>query len=133
MNNVLMDNDVVINSDTFFENGSGLSRKSTISPEAVLSLLKAIKRHPYSEIILKSLPISGVDGTLENKYKSDLLTNRLKLKTGTLDGVRGLAGFITGLSGKEYAFVFLHNSISDHSSETATFTTDLLNWAVSNN
>ncbi len=133
MNNVLIDHGVVINSDTFFENGSGLSRKSTISPEAVLSLLKAIKRHPSSEIILKSLPISGVDGTLENKYKSDLLTNRLKLKTGTLDGVRGLAGFITGLSGKEYAFVFLHNSISDHSSETATFTTDLLNWAVSNN
>ena len=85
-----------MNYNTFFENGSGLSRKTAIKPESILSLLKAIKQHPSSDIFMRSLPISGVDGTLENQYKTDLLTSRLKLKTGTLDGVSGLAGFVTG-------------------------------------
>ena len=131
MRKVLNSNDVSMTYNTFFENGSGLSRKTKMKPETIMSLLKAIKQHPSSDIIIRSLPISGVDGTIENQYKTDLLKKRLKLKTGTLDGVSGLAGFVTGLSGTEYAFVFLHNDIPDHPYKISSFREGLLNWVVS--
>lgn len=130
MRKVLNSNDVSITYNTFFENGSGLSRKTKVKPETILSLLIAIKQHPSSDIIMRSLPISGVDGTLENQYKTDLLRRRLKLKTGTLDGVSGLAGFITGVSGRDYAFVFLHNDIPDHPYKISSFREGLLSWVV---
>ena len=131
MRKVLNSNDVSMTYNTFFENGSGLSRKTKVKPETILSLLIAIREHPSSDTLIKSLPVSGVDGTIERKYKTDLLTRKLKLKTGTLDGVSGLAGFITGVSGKEYAFVFLHNDIPDHPYKISSFREGLLNWAVS--
>ena len=131
MKKALINNGVVIPKGTFFENGSGLSRNTKISPETILSLLQAIKKHSSHQILLDALPVSGVDGTLENKYRTNLLRSRLNLKTGTLDGVSGLAGFITGLSGKEYLFIFLHNDIPDHSYKISLFREDLLNWAVS--
>ena len=127
MRKVLINNNVSLTNNTFFENGSGLSRKTKIKPETILSLLIAIKQHPSSDIFMRSLPISGVDGTLENQYKTDLLRRRLKLKTGTLDGVSGLAGFITGLSGREYILSFLHNDIPDHPYKISSFREGLLN------
>ena len=131
MRKVLNSNDVSMTYNTFFENGSGLSRKTKVKPETILSLLMAIRQHPSSDTLIDSLPISGIDGTLEKQYKTDLLRGRLKLKTGTLDGVSGLAGFITGLSGREYAFVFLHNDIPDHPYKISPFREALLNFVVS--
>ncbi len=131
MRKVLTNNGVAISKGVFFENGSGLSRDTKISPETILSLLHAIKKHSSHQILIDALPVSGVDGTLHNKYQTNLLKTRLNLKTGTLDGVSGLAGFITGVSGKEYTFVFLHNGIADHSYKISPFREALLNWVVS--
>ena len=130
MKKVLSKNGINITNSAFVENGSGLSRKTKIRPETILGLLQAMKQHMSSDIFLNALPVSGVDGTLEDKYQNDLLKQRLKLKTGTLDGVSGLAGFITGLSGKEYIFVFIHNDVPDYSYRVAPFQEALLNWVV---
>ena len=130
MKKVLSKNGINITSSAFIENGSGLSRKTNIRPETILDLLQAMEQHPSSDILLDALPVSGIDGTLEDKYQSDLLKTRLKLKTGTLDGVTGLAGFITGLSGKEYMFVFIHNDIPDYPYRVSPFREALLNWVV---
>ena len=130
MKKVLRHNGIKITNSAFIENGSGLSRTTKIRPETILDLLQAIQQHSSSDILLNSLPVSGVDGSLENKYQNDLLKKRLKLKTGTLDGVSGLAGFITGLSGKDYIFVFLHNDIPDYSYRISPFREALLNWVV---
>ena len=130
MKKVLSKNGINITNSAFIENGSGLSRKTKIRPETILDLLQAMEQHPSSDILLNALPISGIDGTLEDKYQSDLLKTRLKLKTGTLDGVTGLAGFITGLSGKEYIFVFIHNDIPDYSYRVSAFREGVLNWVV---
>lgn len=130
MKKVLSKNGINMTNSAFVENGSGLSRKTKIRPATILDLLQAMKQHSSSDILLNALPVSGVDGTLEDKYQSDLLKQRLKLKTGTLDGVSGLAGFITGLSGKEYIFVFIHNDIPDYSYRVSPFREALLNWVV---
>ena len=130
MKKVLSKNGINMTNSAFVENGSGLSRNTKMRPATILDLLQAMKQHSSSDILLNALPVSGVDGTLEDKYQSDLLKQRLKLKTGTLDGVSGLAGFITGLSGKEYIFVFIHNDIPDYSYHVSPFREALLNWVV---
>ena len=113
------------------ENGSGLSRKTRIKPESIMSLVRKINQdESYSDIQLM-LPISGLDGTLENSYRSELLKGRLRLKTGTLNGVKGLSGFITSLSGKEYRFVFIHNNFDDYKYDLSSFMNELLSSIVS--
>ena len=54
----------------------------------------------------------------------------MKLKTGTLNGVRCLAGFITTKSGNEYRFVFMHNNYDEYDYDLRSFTTELLNMIV---
>ena len=83
----------------------------------------------YSEI-RSMLPISGIDGTLKNIYRSNLLLGQMKLKTGTLNGVRCLAGFVSSVSGKNYRFVFMHNNFDDHDYELQSFTKELLSMIV---
>ena len=114
----------------FIENGSGLSRKTKIKPESVISLIQKIDEDDKFSEIESMLPVSGIDGTLKNIYQSETLKSRMKLKTGTLNGVRCLAGFITSKTGKKYRFVFMHNNYEEYEYDLRSFTTDLLNLIV---
>ena len=123
-------NDVQWHNQNFIENGSGLSRKTRLKPESVMGLLKKIDQETKFLEIKSMLPVSGIDGTLKNIYQSSLLQGQMRLKTGTLNGVRCLAGFITSKSGKEYRFVFMHNNYEEYGYDLRSFTTDLLNIIV---
>ena len=83
----------------------------------------------YSEIE-SMLPVSGIDGTLKNIYRSETLRGQMRLKTGTLNGVRCLAGFITSKSGKEYRFVFMHNNFDEYDYNLRLFSTELLEMII---
>ncbi len=114
----------------FIENGSGLSRKTSLRPESIMSMVEKIDQDKkFSEISLM-LPISGIDGTLKNIYRSNLLLGQMKLKTGTLNGVRCLAGFISSVSGKNYRFVFMHNNFDEHDYDLRSFMEELLRMIV---
>ena len=112
------------------DNGSGLSRVTRIKAESVMSLIQEIDQGTKFSSIKSMLPISGVDGTLKNIYQSKLLRGQLRLKTGTLNGVRCLAGFITTKSGNEYRFVFMHNNYDEYDYDLRSFTTELFNMIV---
>lgn len=114
----------------FYDNGSGLSRSTKIRPDTLSSLLQVIYQHSMSDLIISSLPISGVDGTLSNRFNSTQLKGRMRLKTGTLDGVRSLAGFVQGMSGQEYIVVLIHNDLSEHSYKTKGFENALFEWLI---
>ena len=114
----------------FYDNGSGLSRSTSIRPDTLSDLLQTIYRHPNSSIIMSSLPISGIDGTLSNRFKSPMLREKMRLKTGTLDGVRALAGYVYGLSGQEYIVVYIHNDLSEYSYQTKKFENALFEWLI---
>ena len=114
----------------FYDNGSGLSRSTSIRPDTLSNLLQTIYRHPNSSILMSSLPISGIDGTLSNRFKSPMLRERMRLKTGTLDGVRALAGYVHGLSGQEYIVVYIHNDLSEYSYQTKKFENALFEWLI---
>ncbi|MCH2652310.1 MAG: D-alanyl-D-alanine carboxypeptidase/D-alanyl-D-alanine-endopeptidase [Gammaproteobacteria bacterium] len=114
----------------FIENGSGLSRKARLRPESIMSLIEKIDQDTKYSEIRSMLPISGIDGTLKNIYRSNLLLGQMKLKTGTLNGVRCLAGFVSSVSGKNYRFVFMHNNFDDHDYDLHSFTEELLSVIV---
>ena len=127
----MKDNDIQWHNRNFIDNGSGLSRKTRLKPESIMGLIKKIDQDIKFLEIKSMLPVSGIDGTLKNIFQSSLLQGQMRLKTGTLNGVRCLAGFITSSSGKNYRFVFMHNNFDEYEYDLRLFTTELLNLIVS--
>jgi len=116
--------------DQFLDNGSGLSRNNRIRAETVSQLLMKIYQHPLRAEFISSLPISGIDGTTNKRFKKFPLKERMHLKTGTINGVKSLAGYVKGLSGKEYTVVFIHNDFSEFTYKTKPFQDAFLTWVV---
>ena len=90
------------------DNGSGLSRITRISALQMAEILRAAYRSPYAPEFLASLPLAGVDGTLRARMKTSP-AGAVRLKTGHLDGVTGVAGYVTTNSGRTYILVSLVN------------------------
>jgi D-alanyl-D-alanine carboxypeptidase/D-alanyl-D-alanine-endopeptidase (penicillin-binding protein 4) len=91
------------------ENGAGLSRKERITPSHLAVLLQAIQQSPFSAEIEASLPIIGIDGTLKKRLDNCAVTTHAHLKTGSLEGVKSLAGYVQSRSGKQWILVFIIN------------------------
>ena len=87
-------------------NGSGLSRESRLTARTLARLLQAAWASPVMPELMSSLPVAGVDGTLR-KYKGG--PGRAHLKTGSLNGVVGIAGYVLGDSGRRYVVVAIVN------------------------
>ncbi len=87
--------------------GSGLSRHDLISPATMMQVLQYIAQNDSQLNIISMLPLSGYDGTL--RYRAGLheagVDGKLSAKTGSLQGVYNLAGFLTTASGQRVAFV----------------------------
>ena len=90
------------------DNGSGLSRSTHISALQMAKVLSAAYHSRYAPEFLASLPLAGVDGTLRSRMKATPAGD-VRLKTGHLDGVSGVAGFVTTAGGKTYVLVSLVN------------------------
>jgi serine-type D-Ala-D-Ala carboxypeptidase/endopeptidase (penicillin-binding protein 4) len=88
------------------ENGSGLSRVERIAPRNLAALLSDAWRHPRQADFVSSLPISGVDGTLKTRR---FAPGAAQLKTGLLNDVRALAGYVQASSGRRYVLVAIIN------------------------
>ncbi len=91
------------------ENGSGLSRFAKISARQMGSLLEKAYRDAYMPEFLASLSLPGVDGTLVNRFRKEDLRGRSHLKTGTLDYVTAISGYMLNRSGKRLVIVIQHN------------------------
>jgi D-alanyl-D-alanine carboxypeptidase/D-alanyl-D-alanine-endopeptidase (penicillin-binding protein 4) len=67
-------------------------------------------RHPQAEAFRASLPVAGVDGTLEKRLRGTPAQGRVQAKTGTLNLANALAGYATTARGERLAFaVFVNN------------------------
>ena len=106
-------------------NGSGLSRDSRLSARTFGRLLQAAWASPVMPELMSSLPVAGVDGTLR-KYKGG--PGRAHLKTGTLNGVVGIAGYVLGDSGRRYVVVAIVNHAKAESARPALEA--LVEWAA---
>ena len=91
------------------DNGSGLSRSTRITVLQMAKILGAAYHSPFAPEYLASFPLAGMDGTLRSRMKNSP-AGAIRLKTGHLDGVSGVAGFVTATSGKTFVLVSLVNS-----------------------
>ncbi|HOJ59986.1 MAG TPA: D-alanyl-D-alanine carboxypeptidase/D-alanyl-D-alanine-endopeptidase [bacterium] len=94
----------------FIADGSGLSRENRLSAQSLIQVLRVISNSPYKDLFQEALPRSGVDGTLKRRLNGPSTNGRIFAKTGTLNGVRSLSGYLNAKSGKTYVFSMLGNS-----------------------
>jgi D-alanyl-D-alanine carboxypeptidase/D-alanyl-D-alanine-endopeptidase (penicillin-binding protein 4) len=95
--------------DFFLYDGSGMSSGDQIAPRALTQLLSYASRQPWGADWRKTLPVAGVDGTLDGRFKDSPLKGRMWAKTGTLGEVNSLSGYLTATSGRTLAFSILVN------------------------
>jgi D-alanyl-D-alanine carboxypeptidase/D-alanyl-D-alanine-endopeptidase (penicillin-binding protein 4) len=100
--------------------GSGLARTDLLTPRGLVALLAAMDRHPHAAAFRDSLPIAGVDGTLEKRMKGTAAEGRVTAKTGTLRLANALAGYVTTVRGERLAFAIVVNNHAGKSREAVT-------------
>jgi D-alanyl-D-alanine carboxypeptidase/D-alanyl-D-alanine-endopeptidase (penicillin-binding protein 4) len=74
--------------------GSGLSRNNIAQPKAFVNLLKVMRSAPGNDLFYNSLPVGGISGTLRNRFRGTPVAGKVHAKTGTLNGVRALSGYL---------------------------------------
>jgi D-alanyl-D-alanine carboxypeptidase/D-alanyl-D-alanine-endopeptidase (penicillin-binding protein 4) len=89
--------------------GSGLSRANKVKPISQVKFLADVMKEKYYDDFLKSLPIAGETGTLRRMFKSSNNYGQIFAKTGTLNGVKCLAGYIKTRDGRILSFSLLIN------------------------
>ena len=92
--------------------GSGLSLYNYVSPELLTMLLRYAWRQPViRDVLLESLPIAGVDGTLKDRMRSASTKGNVRAKTGTLTGISSLAGYCTAANGHALCFAIINQGV----------------------
>ena len=95
--------------DFFFYDGSGLSPEDRITPRALTTLLRYIAEQPWGEEFRSTLPTGGIDGTLSDQFLHGPLHDKVFAKTGTLEEVNALSGYVTSKNGRTLVFSVLCN------------------------
>lgn len=91
------------------ENGSGLSREERITARGMANLLQMAWKSSYAAEFISSMPIIGVDGTMYKRLRNTPLKGRGHIKTGTLNNVRAVAGYIRDKNDDIWAVVAILN------------------------
>lgn len=104
--------------DVIQTDGSGLSRHDMVTPRALIALLQFAQKQPWFPAYYSSLPVAGVDGTLNDRMKDSPITGRIHAKTGSVSHVRTLSGYADTPSGRRLIFSFLSNNQGGKNQET---------------
>jgi len=96
------------------DNGAGLSRSTRISAELLAQVLRLAAQSPYGPEFLASLSLGGLDGTTRNRFNGHSVAGRMHVKTGRLDDVAALAGYVHAARGTNYIAVLMVNSPDAH-------------------
>jgi D-alanyl-D-alanine carboxypeptidase/D-alanyl-D-alanine-endopeptidase (penicillin-binding protein 4) len=108
------------------ENGSGLSRNERISALQMGRLLNHAFASPVMPELLSSLPVLGIDGTMQKRAVGLQVAGHAHIKSGGLEGVRNFAGYVLAASGRRYVVVCFVNHKNAHQTESAQ--DELLQW-----
>ncbi|WP_332672225.1 D-alanyl-D-alanine carboxypeptidase/D-alanyl-D-alanine-endopeptidase [Aromatoleum sp.] len=90
-------------------NGSGLSRIESVTARTLGELLLAAWRRPYMPEFVASLPVAGVDGTARGRLEGSPASGHAHVKTGYINGVRAIAGYVLDRHGRRHVVAMLVN------------------------
>ena len=110
------------------ENGSGLSREARMTAAGMGAMLEFAWRQPYMPEFVSSLSLAGRDGTLRRRIDDSSLHGNAHLKTGSLDDVVAIAGYLQARSGRRYAVVTMHNYKDIHRGPGREVQEAVLRW-----
>jgi len=111
--------------DVIQTDASGLSRHDLVTPRAIVTLLTFAQKQSWFGPYYASLPVAGIDGTLEDRMKNTPAAGRIHAKTGSVEHVRTLSGFAETPGGRRLIFSFLSNNQGGKSHEAADALTGL--------
>lgn len=115
-------------------NGSGLCRECTVTAANLSELLSFAYTHPDFEEYVSSLGIAGVSGTISahsNRLPTSAAIGRAWIKTGTLNNVTAMAGYVKGQSGQDYTVVGIINTDQPLNAYVARPVLDaMLDWSA---
>ncbi|MBN3880684.1 MULTISPECIES: D-alanyl-D-alanine carboxypeptidase/D-alanyl-D-alanine endopeptidase [unclassified Nostoc] len=94
--------------------GSGLSRRNLVTPEAFVQILRGMAKTPAAYIYRASLPVAGKSGTLKGRFQDTPAEGIVQAKTGTLTGVVSLSGYMNAPKYEPLVFSIIVNQ-SDQS------------------
>ena len=109
----------IADGDAVLVDGSGLSHNNLVTPRAMVQLLVYASRQSWGEDFRSTLPIAGVDGTLENRMKGTAAAGQIQAKTGTLEHEHSIAGYATTLRGEHLVFAIFGNNNPQKGHEAA--------------
>lgn len=112
--------------ELILDNGAGLSRTARISADHLAQVLAAGWASPAMPEFIASLPIAGLDGTVKKKFNGNGAAGQAHLKTGSLEGVRGVAGYLLDRHGRRHLLVFMVNHANAGGAQPAFAA--LLDW-----
>jgi D-alanyl-D-alanine carboxypeptidase/D-alanyl-D-alanine-endopeptidase (penicillin-binding protein 4) len=110
------------------ENGAGLSRVERVTAAGLAAVLQDAARSPYGAEFQASLPLAAVDGTLRRRFRTPGMEGRVRMKTGNLQDVSALAGYVNAASGRNYVAVIIVNHASADSGPGEAVQAALVNW-----
>lgn len=95
--------------DVLVDDGSGLSRENLVTPRAVVALLEYVHHQPWGDAFVATLPVAGLDGTLEHRMNGTPAEGRIQAKTGSVARVQAISGFATTVHGEHLIFSMFDN------------------------
>jgi D-alanyl-D-alanine carboxypeptidase/D-alanyl-D-alanine-endopeptidase (penicillin-binding protein 4) len=95
-----------------FHDGSGLSRQNLVTPRATVKLLRYAARQSWGADFIASLPVAGADGTLRSRLKTLSPDAKVQAKTGALDHVSAISGYLTTADGERLVFSIMSNNFT---------------------
>lgn len=111
------------------DNGAGLSREARASAKLLADVLEHAWTIPYRPEFISSLAITGVDGTAKYRLKNKAASGYAHVKTGTIDDVSAVAGYVHARSGREYIVVGMMNRNLAHKGHGKELMNALVAWA----
>ncbi len=110
------------------DNGSGLSRITQISASELAMLLEVAFASPYMPEFMSSLPLASIDGTMRRRLHDEPISGRAHIKTGSLNGVSAMAGYVLSERGERLAVVLIINHPGVSSWQGKLIQDELLRW-----
>jgi D-alanyl-D-alanine carboxypeptidase/D-alanyl-D-alanine-endopeptidase (penicillin-binding protein 4) len=93
-----------------FFDGSGMSLQNLVTPRAIVKLLQHADTAPWGELFHSTLAVSGVDGTISERFRGTAAYTRIQAKTGSLSHVNTLSGYAQSAKGERLAFAIMCNN-----------------------